>query len=301
MSNALTSRVALVTGASSGIGRSIALALAAAGARVVAGARREDRLADLVKQIKSQGGSARSVALDVTKRDQIASLMQQLGREEDRLDILINNAGVMLLSPVAEADPREWQQMLEVNLLGLMNACQLALPLLKRSAGHIVNVSSVAGRVANPAAGGYAASKFGVVGFSESLRREVYQSGIRVTVIEPGMVATELGQQMGNEVLRRGPRAAAGHHRAHAARGHCRRRALRGFSAAACQRQRDTDSPHGSGALKCRLARESPQELPREPRDFIGCLVQREVSRGQQMYTRGRYIGAIGGGTFHRE
>jgi NADP-dependent 3-hydroxy acid dehydrogenase YdfG len=204
MPNALTSRVALVTGASSGIGHSIAVALAAAGAHVIVGARREDRLTDLVKQIQSQGGNARSVALDVTKRDQIAGLMQQIGREEDRLDILINNAGVMLLSPVAEADPGEWQQMLEVNLLGLMNACQLALPLLKRSVGHIVNVSSVAGRVANPSAGGYAASKFGVVAFSESLRREVYQSGIRVTVIEPGMVATELGQHMGNEALRRG-------------------------------------------------------------------------------------------------
>jgi NADP-dependent 3-hydroxy acid dehydrogenase YdfG len=203
MSKILASRVALVTGASSGIGHAIAVALAAAGARVIVGARREDRLTDLVTQIQSQGGSARAVGLDVTIREQIAALMKDISQQEERLDILINNAGVMLLSQVAEADPSEWRQMLEVNLLGLMNTCQLALPLLKRSAGHIVNVSSVAGRVANPGASGYAASKFGVVAFSESLRREVYQLGMRVTVIEPGMVDTELGQHMANDAMRR--------------------------------------------------------------------------------------------------
>jgi NADP-dependent 3-hydroxy acid dehydrogenase YdfG len=199
----LESRVALVTGASSGIGQATALALAAAGAHVVAAARRDDRLGEVVQQIRSQGGSARAIRLDVSQRDEITATIDALGREEERLDILVNNAGVMLLSPVAEADPREWRQMLDVNLFGLMNACQLALPLLKRSpTAHIVNIASVAGRVSNPSASGYAASKFGVVGFSESLRREVYQLGIRVTVIEPGMVDSELGEKMANAGMR---------------------------------------------------------------------------------------------------
>jgi len=140
------------------------------------------------------------MAVGVDIRDS-ASVEQAIGAIEashGRLDILINNAGVMLLSPVAEASTDDWRRMVELNLIALMETTKIALPHLKASSGHVVNVSSVAGRVANPAAAGYAATKFGVVGFSESLRREVYVDKIRVTLIEPGMVATELGDHITN-------------------------------------------------------------------------------------------------------
>ncbi|TIU24657.1 MAG: SDR family NAD(P)-dependent oxidoreductase, partial [Mesorhizobium sp.] len=134
----------------------------------------------------------------------VIAMVDKVVSEWGRLDILVNNAGVMLLAPAAEADLDDWRRMIELNLIGLMATTKAALPHLKSAKGHIVNVSSVAGRVANPGASGYSATKFGVVAFSESLRREVYADKVRVTVIEPGLVRTELGDHITNQEFKAG-------------------------------------------------------------------------------------------------
>jgi NADP-dependent 3-hydroxy acid dehydrogenase YdfG len=189
----LQGRVALVTGASSGIGEATAVALAAAGAKTVIVARRADRLEALAKRILDAGGEALPIPADASLESEAKRMLGAVEDRYGRLDILVNNAGVMLLSPVAEAEIADFRRMIEINLFGLMTLSRLALPIMKRGgAAHFVNISSVAGRVANPGSGAYAATKFGVVAFSESLRREVCKDKIRVTVIEPGMVITEL-------------------------------------------------------------------------------------------------------------
>ncbi|MEW6633382.1 MAG: SDR family NAD(P)-dependent oxidoreductase [Pseudomonadota bacterium] len=194
----LAGKVALVTGASSGIGEATATALAAAGAKVALAARRADRLSALAGRIEKAGGKALAIEADIASNGDIAAMVDKIVSEWGRLDILVNNAGIMLLSPAAEADLDDWRRMIELNLIGLMATTKAALPHLKAAKGHVVNVSSVAGRVANPGASGYAATKFGVVAFSESLRREVYVDKVRVTVIEPGLVRTELGDHITN-------------------------------------------------------------------------------------------------------
>lgn len=194
----LAGKVALVTGASSGIGEATALALATAGAEVAIVARRADRLKALSERIEKAGGKVFAIEADVARPDSAQGLITDVLAHGKRLDIIVNNAGVMLLAPVSEARPEDWRQMIEVNLAALMELTRAALPHLKESRGHIVNVSSVAGRIANPGAAGYAATKFGVVAFSEALRREVYADKVRVTVIEPGMVETELGDHITN-------------------------------------------------------------------------------------------------------
>ncbi|MER9184713.1 SDR family NAD(P)-dependent oxidoreductase [Mesorhizobium sp. M0159] len=204
VSSALVGKVALVTGASSGIGEATAAALAAAGAKVAIAARRADRLEALVARIEKAGGTALRIEADVTSNDDVSAMVDKVVAEWGRLDILVNNAGVMLLSPVAEAILDDWRRMVELNLLALMGVTKAALPHLRAAKGHIVNVSSVAGRLANPGASGYAATKFGVVGFSESLRREVYADKVRVTVIEPGLVRTELGDHVTNPAAKAG-------------------------------------------------------------------------------------------------
>jgi NADP-dependent 3-hydroxy acid dehydrogenase YdfG len=189
----LKGRVALVTGASSGIGEATAFALAAAGAKTAIVARRAERLAAVAERIAEAGGEALALAADAALESEAKRTLGEVENRFGRLDILVNNAGVMLLSPVAEAEIADFRRMIEINLFGLMTLTRLALPIMKRGgAGHFVNISSVAGRVANPGSAGYAATKFGVGAFSESLRREVYKDKIRVTVIEPGAVATEL-------------------------------------------------------------------------------------------------------------
>ncbi|AZO30778.1 SDR family NAD(P)-dependent oxidoreductase [Mesorhizobium sp. M1B.F.Ca.ET.045.04.1.1] len=200
----LSGKVALVTGASSGIGEATAAALAAAGAKVAVAARRIDRLATLSSRIEKAGGTAFAIEADIAKGGDVAAMVDRAASEWGRLDILVNNAGVMLLAPTAEADLDDWRRMIELNLVGLMGTTKAALPHLKASKGHVVNVSSVAGRVANPGASGYAATKFGVVAFSESLRREVYADKVRVTVIEPGLVRTELGDHITNQEFKAG-------------------------------------------------------------------------------------------------
>jgi NADP-dependent 3-hydroxy acid dehydrogenase YdfG len=192
--NELTDQVALVTGASSGIGEATAEALAANGASVALAARREDELAELADRIESDGGDALVIPTDVTDESQVETMVETAHEESGRLDILVNNAGVMLLERVEDADTGDFRQMAEVNLLGLMNATHAALPIMQdQGEGHVVNLSSVAGRKAYAGSSAYNATKFGVNGFTEALRQEVTDnSRIRTTLIEPGAVDTEL-------------------------------------------------------------------------------------------------------------
>jgi NADP-dependent 3-hydroxy acid dehydrogenase YdfG len=193
MGKILDGRVALVTGASSGIGAATARSLAAAGARVAMAARRSDRLKELVERVRHAGGEAAAVSADVAEQASAEQMVAATIDRFGRLDILVNNAGVMMLARFTDGSPEDWRRMLEVNLLGLFYATRSALPHLKRSGrGHVVNVSSVAGRIGFPTGAVYSATKFGVVGFSETLRHELLADKIRVTVIEPGAVESEL-------------------------------------------------------------------------------------------------------------
>ena len=202
MSKTLEGRIALVTGASSGFGEAVALGLAKAGAKVALAARREDRLRDLAARITAEGGQAHVIVADFTDEAQAQRAVRETETAFGRLDILINNAGVMYLEPVVTADLARWRSMLELNLLGLIAATQAALPgMTARKDGHIVNIASTAGHISNPLAAAYSATKFGVVGFSESLRKEVHKDNIRVTVISPGMAATELRDHIAVEAV----------------------------------------------------------------------------------------------------
>jgi NADP-dependent 3-hydroxy acid dehydrogenase YdfG len=189
----LDGKVALVTGASSGIGEATAVALAEAGAAVAIGARRKDRLDALSARLRKTGASVLQLELDVTEEAACADAVRRTREELGGLDALVNNAGVMLLGPVEGADTADWRRMIDVNLLGLLYCTHAALPLMREAGrGHIVNVSSVAGRSANAGSAVYNLTKFGVGAFSEALRQEVSSAGIRVTIIEPGFVDTEL-------------------------------------------------------------------------------------------------------------
>jgi NADP-dependent 3-hydroxy acid dehydrogenase YdfG len=193
MAGDLEARKAIVTGASSGIGEATALALAAEGAAVALGARRKDRLDSLVDRIGGEGGSAHAFEVDVTDESAARSFVESSVEALGGVDILINNAGVMLLGPVTGANTEEWRRMIEVNLLGLLYCTHAALPVMAEGGGgHIVNVSSVAGRQATLGSAVYNMTKWGVTGFSEALRQEALHAGIRVTCVEPGFVETEL-------------------------------------------------------------------------------------------------------------
>lgn len=200
MTSQLSGTVALVTGTSSGIGHATARALAARGASVALVARRHDRLEALATQIEAAGGTAFVVAADITDRSQAEAAVQAIVERFGRLDILINNAGLMLLGPVVGADPDEWDQMIAINQKGLLYMTNAALPHLlaaaedgPRRVADIVNISSIAGRVAWANYGVYNMTKFGVNGFTESLRQEITKKHVRVGVVEPGGVQTELG------------------------------------------------------------------------------------------------------------
>jgi NADP-dependent 3-hydroxy acid dehydrogenase YdfG len=193
MTNLLQGKVALVTGASSGIGEATAIALARAGARVAIAARRRDRLDGVAGRIADLRSESLVLEADVAQPEQAETIVARTVDRWGRLDVLVNNAGLMALSPIDRAQVEDWKRMLDLNLLGLMVATRAALPHMRRQKdGHVVNISSTAGRVANPDASVYAATKFGVGAFSEALRREVCRDNIRVTIIEPGAVATEL-------------------------------------------------------------------------------------------------------------
>jgi NADP-dependent 3-hydroxy acid dehydrogenase YdfG len=190
---ALDGKVAAITGASSGIGEATAVALAAEGCAVALGARRKDRIDALAGRIEADGGRALSIETDIVDEDSARGFVTAAHEQLGGLDILVNNAGVMLLGPVAGADTDEWRRMMEVNGLGLLYCTHAALPIMGAAgSGHIVNVSSVAGRSAALGAGVYNFTKFGVVGFSEALRQECAHANVRVTIIEPGFVDTEL-------------------------------------------------------------------------------------------------------------
>lgn len=191
----LAGKVALVTGASSGIGRATALALAGAGARVAAVARRADRLQSLVSDIGRD--TAVAVEADVTDEAAINRAVADVHARWGRLDVLVNNAGVMLLGPIENADTEDWRRMMDTNVLGLMYATHAALPIMSaQGSGDVVNISSTAGRTARAGVGAYNASKWAVNAFSEALRQECVPYHIRVTVIEPGIVATELREHI---------------------------------------------------------------------------------------------------------
>jgi NADP-dependent 3-hydroxy acid dehydrogenase YdfG len=188
----LNGKVALVTGASSGIGAATAEALAAQGASVIIGARRTDRLAALEQRLTARGTKVLSVELDVTNQEACQAAVQAAVDQFGSLDILVNNAGIMLLGKIIGADTTDWTRMINTNVLGLMFMTDAALPHLLASKGSIVQISSVAGRTARAGSGVYNASKWAVGAFSESLRQEVTAKGVRVVVIEPGIVDTEL-------------------------------------------------------------------------------------------------------------
>ena len=200
----LDGKVAVVTGASSGIGEATAEALAAEGATVVVAARREERLADLAKRIEEGGGRVLAAACDVADEDQAHGLIRKAEEEFGRVDILVNNAGVMLLSTVGKGLSDEWRRMFDVNVLGLLYTTDAAVETMKRQGGgHLVNISSVAGRkVTRDASGVYAGSKFAVGAISEGLRQELLADNIRVTIVEPGAVATELTDHITDEDAR---------------------------------------------------------------------------------------------------
>ena len=182
------SRVAVITGASSGIGEATARALAADGHRLALLARRVDRIQALAREL---GDGAIAIEADVTDRGSIVAAAERVNRELGGADILVNNAGVMLLAPFTSDQRAEHRQMVEVNLLGAMTATEVFLDQLRHGGGDLVNISSVAGRTARAGNAAYAATKWGINGWSEALRQEL-QPDIRVTVIEPGAVATEL-------------------------------------------------------------------------------------------------------------
>lgn len=189
----LEGKVAVITGASSGIGEATARALASQGAKVAIAARRAERLEQLAKSILSEGGDVLVIVADVRQEADCERMIQETVSKWGRIDILVNNAGVMLLGPIVGADTEDWRRMIDTNLYGLIYATHKALPVMRRQgSGHIVNISSTAGRTAVVNAGVYNLTKWGVNGFSDSLRQEVHKDKIRVTIIEPGAVRTEL-------------------------------------------------------------------------------------------------------------
>lgn len=199
MSERLRDTVALVTGASSGIGEATALALAAEGATVALVARRRDRLDDLTARIETVGGRAVAVAADVSDREQATAAIDSVVDQLGRLDTLVNNAGLMRMGPAAEADPADWDRMISVNVSGLLYVTRAALPHLitaaadsPRRVADVVNVSSTGGRVARPGTAVYSLTKFGIGAFSESIRQEVLADRVRVSLVEPGTVQTEI-------------------------------------------------------------------------------------------------------------
>jgi NADP-dependent 3-hydroxy acid dehydrogenase YdfG len=201
MAGPLEGRVAAVTGASSGIGEATVRALSAAGASVALGARRAERLEAIAGSLD---GPVLVREVDVSDEEQARGFVQAAHDELGGLHILVNNAGVMLLGPVTDADTDEWRQMIEVNLLGLLYCTHAALPLLaKGGGGDIVNISSVAGRRADAGGAVYNMTKFGVHAFSEALRQEALHQGIRVTIVAPGFVDTELQGHNASPVVRR--------------------------------------------------------------------------------------------------
>ena len=207
MADNLNGTVALVTGASSGIGAATAIELAQHGAKVAVAARRRDRLTDLAARIADVGSEALVLETDVTAEDEARAAVAATTERFGRLDTVVANAGVMLLGPIEDAPVQEWEQMIDLNIRGLLYTSHAALPhLLAAAAGaprqvaDLVLISSVAGRVARSGSGVYNLTKHGVGAFGESLRQEVTRRHVRVSLVEPGAVATELSSHIREEV-----------------------------------------------------------------------------------------------------
>jgi NADP-dependent 3-hydroxy acid dehydrogenase YdfG len=203
MNTSLDGTVALVTGASSGIGEATARALASQGAKVAVAARRLERLERLAGEIGGEGHTALAIQSDVTDQEQAIAAVDRTVDELGRLDILVNNAGQMLLGPIEDAPTEEWDRMIDLNLKGLINTTHAAVPHLLsaaedsgRGCADVVNISSVAGRIARAGSGVYNLTKHGVGAFSESFRQEFANRKIRSIVIEPGAVDTELSDHI---------------------------------------------------------------------------------------------------------
>jgi NADP-dependent 3-hydroxy acid dehydrogenase YdfG len=193
MSTNIQGKVVVITGASSGLGQATARFLSAQGAAVVMGARRIDRLQGLAEELAGGGGKALAVATDVTQRDQVNRLVDAAVQAYGRIDVMINNAGLMPHSPLERLKVDDWDRTINVNIKGVLYGIAAALPYMKeQKSGHIINVSSVAGHKVGPGSAVYAATKHAVRALSEGLRQEVKPYNIRTTVISPGAVATEL-------------------------------------------------------------------------------------------------------------
>jgi NADP-dependent 3-hydroxy acid dehydrogenase YdfG len=195
-------KIALVTGASSGIGEAVALELSKAGHTIVVGARRTDRLQDLVSRIEASGGVARAHRLDVTSRDDFARVISATYEEFGRVDVIVNNAGVMPLSPLSALKVSEWDQMVDVNIKGVLNGIAAVLPTMEaKGSGHIINVASIGAHRVSPTAAVYCATKYAVWAISDGLRQETDK--LRVTVISPGVVTSELADTISDDTARR--------------------------------------------------------------------------------------------------
>jgi NADP-dependent 3-hydroxy acid dehydrogenase YdfG len=195
MANILDGKIVIVTGASSGIGEATARLLSSEGAKVALVARRKDRIDNLEKELKATGGEALAIEADITDKKKCADVIKNVMGKWGKIDILVNNAGVMLLGPALDAPIKGWEQMIQVNVLGLLYMTHAALPVIKQNKnGHIVNISSVAGRTTRSGSAVYNATKWGVVAFTDALRQELAEqkTGVRTTLIEPGYVKTEL-------------------------------------------------------------------------------------------------------------
>ncbi len=199
----LMGKVVAITGASSGIGEATARHLAAQGAKVVLGARRDDRLKTLAAELEKAGGAAEPLRLDVTKRDDVAAFVKRAQDRFGRLDVLVSNAGLMPLSLLDELKVDEWDRMIDVNIRGVLHGIAAALPVFRAAgSGHFVNVSSVSGLQVAPTTAVYSGTKFAVRAISEGLRQEA-GSKIRVTIISPGAVETELADTISNPDLKK--------------------------------------------------------------------------------------------------
>ena len=199
--SAITGKVVAITGASSGIGEATARFLAAQGAHVVLGARRTDRLEVLAKAIAANGGSVRNRALDVTSLDDMQAFIGFAKAEFGRLDVMVNNAGVMPLSPLASLKIDEWNRMIDVNIRGVLHGIAAVLPGMEvQGSGQIINISSIGGHAVSPTAAVYCATKFAVRAISDGLRQETDK--IRVTVVSPGVTESELAEGISDEAGR---------------------------------------------------------------------------------------------------
>jgi len=202
MNENIAGKVVVITGASSGLGAATARLLAKQGASVALAARRTDRIDQLAAEINDAGGKALAVATDVTDREQVKALVDTAVETFGKVDVMLNNAGLMPLAPLEDLKTYEWDQMIDVNLKGVLNGIAAALPYMKnQKSGHFINVSSVYGHKLGPDATVYCATKFAVRALSEGLRQEVKPYNIRTTVISPGAVATELLEHISDETI----------------------------------------------------------------------------------------------------